>query len=98
MKNRSSQGVFTLIELLMVVAIIGLLASVSIPSYTLYRNKARFGEAILAISSACSAIAVASAAARITAVTDGANFAGETYTLAPQGSLPPIQWASVAVA
>lgn len=68
MKKRSAPRVFTVIELLMVVAIIGLLASVSIPSYTLYRNKARFGEAILAIGSARSAIAVASAAGRISAV------------------------------
>ena len=48
MQNKKQKG-FTLIELMMVTAIIGILVAVSLPAYDLYRNRARFAEAILAI-------------------------------------------------
>ena len=47
---KKHQAGFTLIELMIVVAIIGILAAIAIPSYMDYTAKARMSEAILAAS------------------------------------------------
>lgn len=55
MKKRLQQG-FTLIELMIVVAIIGILAAVALPAYQDYTTRARMSEVVLAASSCRSTI------------------------------------------
>jgi len=55
--NRSMQNGFTLIELMIVVAIIGILAAVALPAYQDYTKRAKLSEAVLAASSCRTPIA-----------------------------------------
>jgi len=55
--NRAQKG-FTLIELMIVVAIIGILAAVALPAYQTYTRKATFSEVILATSPYKTAVVV----------------------------------------
>ena len=59
--KRSMQKGFTLIELMIVVAIIGILAAVALPAYQDYTVRAKVTELILAGSGAKTAIAEAAA-------------------------------------
>lgn len=61
---------FTLIELMIVVAIIGILASISLPAYKTYTYSAKFTELILFTGSYKNAIDIAVHKGRINALTD----------------------------
>ncbi len=50
MKSKRTSNGFTLIELMIVIAVIGILASIAIPQYSLYTNKAKFAQLKVSVS------------------------------------------------
>lgn len=69
MNHTTNQG-FTLIELMIVIAIIGILGTIALPVYQTYTQRAAFAEVVLATTPYKSAFEVAAQTGRITALAD----------------------------
>jgi type IV pilus assembly protein PilA len=67
---KTIQKGFTLIELMIVVAIIGILAAVALPAYQNYSNRAAFSELVLAVTPLKTAVELAIQTRAPTAITD----------------------------
>jgi type IV pilus assembly protein PilA len=79
---KKQQG-FTLIELMIVVAIIAILAAIALPAYKDYTVRSKISEAVIQASAAKLAVAETAASlgglSSITATNHGFSFAGTTY-------------------
>jgi type IV pilus assembly protein PilA len=81
---KKQQAGFTLIELMIVVAIIGILAAIALPAYQDYVAKAKVSEGVLAASSCRTSVAEIYQTAKGAAYAPGANGWGCETTAATQ--------------
>ncbi|GAB1265037.1 type IVa pilus major pilin TapA [Aurantivibrio infirmus] len=82
--SMKKQSGFTLIELMIVVAIIGILAAVALPAYQDYTKRAKFSEVVIGTSGLKTAVEIcAQDLGTVTGCTDGATGSGWSIAALP---------------
>ena len=90
---KKAQAGFTLIELMIVVAIIGILAAVALPAYQDYTKRAKFSEVVIGTSGLKTAVEIcAQDLGKVAGCTDAKSGAGWSIdTVAAAGNIAEIK-------
>ena len=87
-KGRRREGGFTLIELMIVIAIVGILAAIAVPMYSDYTTRARFYEVLEAVKTRKTAVTLCFQERNTFANCSGAGEADDDPTI-PRDRAPP---------